>query len=118
LEGERGRLSLTQTKKAGVFYVSIAAFEKIRQFFKFLVLPAKMRIDKALVYWRWFKKLDKLSSKIISLVFSAQWIKFLTTCSSIPKSYFLAAENARNYLRVVLKIFEKILGKIFFGILI
>ena len=42
-------------------------------------------------------------------MFSAEWIKFLT--SSRRKSYF-SSENVRNYKRVVLKIFEKTLGKI------
>ena len=53
-EGARGvhpfphRFSITQTKKAGIFYVSIylAAFEKNQVIFQILVLRAKMRIDK------------------------------------------------------------------------
>jgi len=43
---QEGGFSLTQTKKTGVFMSPLAVFEKIMQFSKFLVLQAKMRIDK------------------------------------------------------------------------
>ena len=110
------RFFLTQTKKTGVFYVSISSFWKNHAIFQI------SRFTSEIENWqkRSFtgvcsKNLTKFNLKLFHWCFPPSGSRF---CLVEDGNHILAAENIRNYQRTVLKIFKKILEKISFLTLI